>query len=254
MYEAFGEGVADIYANLLVVFDTLNDTGRVEYLSSKLRPSEIFSEHANSSLLKISLKRGNYDVAEAVVRNTGHIDRKSSLQELMLHYPDNGRKQELLGLVFQAQAAEGIPKNFFEQYFGDSADTVRTKAYIIRLLAGVNIRCNAETVVKALHGQMEDYDSSKEVFSALYEVKVSDQETEAILVFCLMVNQSQEVIKAFLDALIEKNVFVQLNSRAIISFLEGSLYTVDEELEVLERMFQLEGWKIQGCRLQLLYE
>ena len=90
MYEAFGEGVADIYANLLVVFDTLNDGGRVEYISSRLKPAEIFSEHANGSLLKISLKRENYDVAEAVLRNTNHIDRKSGLQELMLHYPDNG--------------------------------------------------------------------------------------------------------------------------------------------------------------------
>ena len=99
MYEAFGEGVADIYANLLVVFDTLNDGGRVEYISSRLKPAEIFSEHANGTLLKISLKRENYDVAETVLRNTNHIDRKSGLQELMLHYPDNGRKQELLGLM-----------------------------------------------------------------------------------------------------------------------------------------------------------
>lgn len=240
MYEAFGEGVADIYANLLVVFDTLNDGGRVEYISSKLRPAEIFSEHANGSLLKISLKRENYDVAEAVIRNTNHIDRKSGLQELMLHYPDNGRKQELLGLVFQPQAAGNIPKNFFEQYFGESADTIRTKAYILRLLAGADIKCNAETVAKALHGQMDGYDSAKEVFLALYETKVSDHETEAILVFCLMENQSHEVIKAFFDALLEKGVFVQLNSRAIISYMDGSPGTAEEKLEVLERMFRFE--------------
>lgn len=240
MYEAFGEGVADIYANLLVVFDTLNDGSRVEYISTKLRPAEIFSEHANSSLLKIALKRGNYDVAEAVIRNTSHIDRKTSLQELMLHYPDNGRKQELLGLVFQPQAAGSLPKNFYEQYFGESADTVLTKAYILRLLARADIKCNAETVARALHGQMDGYDSAKEVFSALYEAKVSDQETEAILAFCLMENQSHEVIKAFFDALLEKSVFVQLSSRAIISYMDGSPGTVEEELEVLERMFRFE--------------
>lgn len=241
MYEAFGEsGVADIYANLLVVFDTLNDAGRIEYISSKLRPAEIFSEHANSSLLKIALKRGNYEVAEAVARNTNHLDRKIALQELMLHYPDNGRKKELLGLVFQAQAAEAVPRGFFEQYFSESDDTIQTKAYVIRQLGTVNIRCNAEAVTRALHGQMDGYDSAKEVFSALYDVKVSDQETEAILVFCLMVNKSHEVIIAFLDALIEKNVFVQLSSRAIISFLDSSSNGIDRELEVLGRMFQFE--------------
>lgn len=240
MYEAFGEGVADTYANLLVVFDTLNDVSRIEYISSRLRPSEIFSEHANSSLLKIALKRENYEVAESIVRNTGHIDRKLCLQELMLHYPDNGRKKELLGLVFQAQAAGAVPKGFFEQYFDESADTVPVKAYMIRQLGAVNIRCNAEAVVRALHGQMDGYDCAREVFSALYDVKVSDQETEAILAFCLTVNKTHEVITAFLDALIEKQVFVQMNSQTIISFMDSSPYTVDEELEVLERMFRFE--------------
>ena len=240
MYEAFGEGVADIYANLLVVFDTLNDGGRVEYISSRLKPAEIFSEHANGTLLKISLKRENYDVAETVLRNTNHIDRKSGLQELMLHYPDNGRKQELLGLVFRPQTAGNIPRNFFEQYFTESGDSIRTKAYILRTLAGADIKCNAEAVARALHGQMEGYDTAKEAFSALYEAKVSDQETEAILVFCLMENQSHEVIKAFFDALLEKGVFVQLNSRAVISYLDGWPGTVNEKLEVLERMFRFE--------------
>ena len=36
LYEAFGDGTADIYANLLVVFDTLNDSNRIEYILSKL--------------------------------------------------------------------------------------------------------------------------------------------------------------------------------------------------------------------------
>ena len=55
LYEAFGDGTADIYANLLVVFDTLNDSNRIEYILSKLHIEEIFSEHANKNLLKIAL-------------------------------------------------------------------------------------------------------------------------------------------------------------------------------------------------------
>lgn len=250
LYEAFGEGVADIYANLLVVYDTLNDAGRVEYISSKLKPEEIFSEHANRNLLKIAIKRENYGVVEAVVRNVNHIDLKFSLQEIMSHYPDTEKKAELINLLFNVQVAESFSKGFFEQYFCQSSDSLQTKTLILKKLAATNLRCNAETIAKAIYSQMDGYESAKEVFLALYEVKVSDLETEALLVFCLMVNKSFDVLTAFLDALLEKDIFVQLNSRAVISFMDSSPFEIDQKLDVLKRMFRFE---IDGKALDAIY-
>ena len=240
LYEAFGEGTADVYANLFVVFDTLNDAGRMEYIAAKLKPAEIFSEHANRSLLKTAIKREKFDVAEQIIRNTNHIDKKFSLQELMLHYPDTVEKTELINLLFYAPVAEALSKSFFEQYFGESSDSIKTKTYIIRKLADTDLRCNAETIVKALHSQMEGYDSAKNVFSALYKVKVSDRETEALLIFCLMVNKSTDVLKAFFDALLENQIFVRLNSRTVISFMDSSQIGVDEKVDILSKMFRFE--------------
>lgn len=240
LYEEFGDSVANIYANLLVVFDTLGDQGRAEYIAARLRPEEIFSEYANGSLLRMSLRRGNYDMAEAVVRNTNHIDRNFGLRELLLHYPDNGRKQELLGLVFLPQAAERIPADFFDRYFGGSRDTLRTKLCVLRLLAGAGMRGGAENIVRALYPQMEGYESAREAFRALYETEVSDQETEAVLAFCIMESRAHEVIRAFLDALLERDVFVKLSSRAVISYLENAEATAEEKRAILERMFQLD--------------
>jgi len=240
LYEAFGESVADIYANLLVVFDTLNDSNRIEYVSSKLHAGEIFSEYANKNLLKIALKRQNYDIVEAVVNNKSHIDKKYSLQEILMNYPIQEKKADIVNKLFTAQTAEALGKGFFKQYFGNSLDSIELKTEIISKLSSTNLRCNAEAIVKAVHSQMDSYEHSKAVFSALYETKISDQENEALLVFCLMVNKEYYVLKAFLDALSEKTIFVQLSSRAVISFLDSSPFEANEKREIIKKMFEFE--------------
>lgn len=240
MYEAFGDGVADVYANLLAVFDTLNDASRVEYISSKLRPSEIFSEYANKNLLKIALKRKNYDIVRSVIKNIGHIDKKFSLQEILFNYPDDGEKIELITSLFTNETAEALTKNVFEKYFSDSSDSIPTKTSVIRMLAKTELRCNAEAIVQSLHEQMTDYELAKMVYSSLYESKLTDQETEALFVFNLMVNKKDFVLKAFLDALTEQNIFVQLSSRAVISFLDSTSLEASNKAEIVKKMFEFE--------------
>lgn len=240
LYEAFGEGVADIYANLLVVFDTLNDSGRIEYISSKLHVGEVFSEYANKNLLKVALKRQNFDIAETVVNNTGHIDKKYSLQEILMNYPLQEKKAGLVDKLFSVQTAEALGKGFFEQYFGNSVDSIEMKTDIISKLSSTNLRCNAEAIVKAVYNQMDNYEHSIAVFYALYETKISDRETEALLIFCLMVNKKYYVLKAFLDMLSEKTVFVQLSSRTVISFLDSSSLEVNEKKDIVKKMFEFD--------------
>ena len=55
LYESFGNDDGDIFANLLVTFDTLGDEGRVEYIASKLKPESVFSASANKTLLRSQL-------------------------------------------------------------------------------------------------------------------------------------------------------------------------------------------------------
>lgn len=240
LYEAFGDGTADIYANLLVVFDTLNDSNRIEYILSKLHIEEIFSEHANKNFLKIALKRQNFDIAEAVVNNISHIDKQYSLREILMNYPIQDKKAGIVQKLFSAQIAEALGKGFFERYFENSTDSVDMKTTVILKLSTTNLRCNAETIVKAVYNQMDSYEHSKEIFSALYETKYSDQETEALLVFCLMINKEYYVLKAFLDTLDEKSVFMQLGSREVISFLDSSSLGACEKRAIVKKMFKFE--------------
>lgn len=242
LYEAFGENLSDVYANLLVVFDTLGDSGRFEYISCKLRPEEVFSPYANKALLRISIKHNKLDVVEVITKNINHIDRKSSLQEIMDHYPDNGKKVELIKRLFDAKLAEKLSKKYFEGYFINSSDSVETKSAVISLLNTTDIHCSADVVIKAMSAQMDSYDRAKFVFDTVYDAEINDQETEALLVFCIMINKTYEIQAAFFDALIGKKVFVALNGRSVISFLDSSTLPTDKRVDILQKMlcFQID--------------
>ena len=236
LYESFGEDASDIFANLLAVYDTLGDSGRIEYIASKLKPESVFSPHANKILLKVSIRRGDLDVVDKIVRNIGHLDRKATLQELLDSYPDNDRKAGLVEKAFDSKAATELSKRYFEGYFNSSKDSIAVKAALVRLLNNTDIHVNAETVVKNSADRFEGYKEAKTLFDAVYGVKLSDQETEALLVFCLMVNTNFDVQKAFFDTLSEKNIFVALNARAVISFLDSAQFAGPMKAEILGKM------------------
>ena len=243
LYESFGDGTADVIANLIAVFDTLGDQGRVEYLTGKLKPEEVFSAYSNKALLKISIKQGRYDLVDAIIANVGHVDRKSALVEVMDNYPNNEKKGELIQKLFDAKVAEELSKKYFEGYFSQSQDSVETKCKVIALLNGTNIHCSADAVVKSMADQITGYDVAKLLFSTIYDARISDQETEGLLVFCLIDDKSYDVQAAFFDVLIEKKVFVQLNGRTVIAFLDSAGFPADEKVDVLQKMlsFQMEN-------------
>lgn len=250
LYESFGQGTADVIANLIVVFETLNDQGRVEYLLSKLKPEEIFSVYSNKALLKIAVKQGRSDLVDAIVANVGHVDRKSALQEILDNYPDNEKKRELIQKLFQAKTAEELSKRYFEGYFAQSRDSIDVKALVISLLNKTNVHCSADAIVKAVADQLTDYEVAKKLFSVIYEVKISDQETEGLIVFCLVVKKTYEVQAAFFDVLKEKEVFVQLNGRTVISFLDTATFSADEKVSILNKML---GFQIDHKALDSIY-
>lgn len=236
LYEAFGDDAGDIFANLLVVFDTLGDSKRVDFVSSKLQPEKVFSPYANKTLLKVAIRRNKYDVVDKIINNIGHIDRKTSLQEIMEHYPSNNKKIQLIKALFNSETAAALGKKFFENYFASIDDLIEIKTEVVKLLNTTNIHINAEIVVKNAQNQLDSYNNAKCLFNALYDIKISDKETEALFVFCLKINKNYKVQSAFLDSLIEKNVFVALNAQVVISFLDSSQFAGDERAEILKKM------------------
>lgn len=240
LYESFGDTIADVYANLLVVFDTIGEQGRLQYISTKLKPEEVFSPHANKILLRVSIKNKKFDIADKIIQNIGHIDRASSTQEVLNRYPDGDRKRELVENLFDSSVAEKLGKQYFENYFVSATDSATTRSKVIALLNKTDIHCNADMIIKSAGDQLDSYESARILFDAIYSVKISDQETEALLIFCLIINKNYEVQAAFFDTLIEKKVFVALDARSVISFLNSSIFSVDKKTDILKKMLSFQ--------------
>lgn len=236
LYESFGDDSSDIFANLLVSFDTLGDEGRVEYISSKLKPERVFSPHVNKSLLKVSIRTENFEVVDRIVNNIGHIDKKASFQEILENYPCNEKKEDYLRQLFDDKIATELTKRYFENYFATSKDDIAIKSAVVDLLNNTDIHVNAEIVVKNSLDQLSDYEKAKQLFDSVYGVKISDQETEALMLLCLMVNKLFEVQNAFFDTLKEKEVYVALNARAVISFLDSTPFYGENKSIILGKM------------------
>lgn len=240
LYEALGEEAADIYGHLLVVFDTLGDGIRLEYIASKLRLQEIFSPYVNKTLLKIFIKQNKLDRVDLIIANIGHIDKKSALQEVINTYPDNEKKAGLIRKLFDAKTAEALTKKYFEMYFIESKDSIETKGAVLSLLNTTNIHCSANIVVKAISPLLDTYNKANYILNIIYDVKISDEETEDILTFCLITSPSYNLQSAFFDVIIEKSVFVALNGQTVISFLESSHFASSEKAEILKKMLKLQ--------------
>lgn len=240
LYESFGDIAADVYANLLAVFDTIGEMERAEYISAKLKPEEIFSKHANKSLLRISIKNKRFDIADKIVQNIAHIDRVSSMQEVLDKYPDGEKKRELVKKLFNVSVADKLGQRYFENYFENTKDCTITRSQIVALLNSTDIHCKADMIIKSASEQFDSYQSARVLFDTIYDVKISDQETEALLVFCLIMNKKYEVQSAFFDALMEKKVFVVLSGRTVISFLDSCVFPVEKKKEILKKMLSFQ--------------
>ena len=72
LYEFLEE--ADIYATLVLVFDSLNDTSRRDYVLSLLDAKGVYSKAANSNLLSYAIKNNHLDMGDDIISNANNVD------------------------------------------------------------------------------------------------------------------------------------------------------------------------------------
>lgn len=236
LYESFGSEASDIFACLMVVFDTLGDTGRMEYVSSKMNSGEIFSKETNRSLLKAALKQGKTDMVDDIVDNTAHLDMSSALWDVLDWYPDGEKKRKNLNRLMEQETLSGQDSSRFENYFMGSGDSGQTKAYVLSRLADLGMKCRTEQVVKGVYPALTSYEEALGIFDSLCRMRCSDQEIEWLLVFALVTNKRYEVAAAYLDALSNNGCFVQVSPRTVISFLDSTAYEAEQTKAILERL------------------
>lgn len=77
LYEFLEE--PDIFATLILVYDSLNDIARRDFVAQMLDAKEVYSKYANNNLLSFAIKNEKIDLADQVISNSDNIDIRAAL-------------------------------------------------------------------------------------------------------------------------------------------------------------------------------
>ncbi|MDF2870203.1 MAG: hypothetical protein K0R05_1778 [Anaerocolumna sp.] len=280
LYESFGNAASDIYANLALVFDTLKDAGRLDYITSKMKASEIFSVDANRNLLRLAIKQGKLQVVEEILNNVNNIDRETALEDILNGYPDNEKKRSILFKLIR-QGSIKIDAKVIEDYFINSTDSVNTKNTVLEEIAALKrsaiqistasqknavqevadimgLRIKIQAVLAGICRYTVNYEEAKKTFDILCKEELRDNELEELMEYALLVGQKYETALACLEALQENGCYVKLNAKVMADFLSRKEYGNKETAAILKKLllFDLDNRNLDGvincylCELQ----
>ena len=85
LYEFLEE--ADIYATLVLVFDSLNDTSRRITFYLYLMQKE-YIQKLQIATFFYAIKNNHLDMVDDIISNANNVDVKAALSEILTKYPD----------------------------------------------------------------------------------------------------------------------------------------------------------------------
>lgn len=141
------DGASDVLALLILVFDTLGDEPRTEYLFQMLEPARIYSRACNLDLLTYAVRHERLELTRQIVSNKNNLDAHGALDVILAHCPDGTEKAEMAQQLLKAGAYTDQDRRQMQQYL-TSSDSVATKAAILSACRGTGAMPDIETVIR----------------------------------------------------------------------------------------------------------
>ena len=243
LYNSFGEDSADIFANLICMFDTMNQNERVGFCVKKLDASGIRSSAENLRLLRIAIRREMYDLTDKIVSNSAFIDHSETLCTILKDLNVSGgeaadRKKSYITKLADKEGTGPVDQRFFAQYFEENGDPADVKLTLLKSLKQCGIRLDTKRTYDAFKEQCgNDGEIIKEVLEALYSTAVPDSETIDIIGEALVREGTDgEYLCGLLSFFDERHIYTAVNSRILTEFLGRSDLSGEEKIQVLEGM------------------
>lgn len=154
LYEFFSsaDSAADAFATLILVFDTLGDVQRTEYLFNLLEPEKIYSKACNKDLLTYALKHEKLEMAETIAGNTNNLDMRSALDVILERCPDGENKAAMAGKLLRSGAYNAQDRSKVQNYIA-SGDSCGTKAAILSACKDTGAMPDMESIVQYVLSQ-----------------------------------------------------------------------------------------------------
>lgn len=236
LYEFFES--ADVYSTLVLVYDSLNDSARRDYVLGFLNPAEIYAREPNKNMLSYALKMKKFDLVDEIMSNPDNAEPCFAIRELLQKYPDVENKSSNIERILNTHILKPDDKKIFEDYLVSSNDSFSTKGKMIILAYIANIRVSLEMVIGNLLYKA-DRDTIDAVLRQICSTRLKDEEVYKIVEFSTTVKESSTAI-AILDVLTETNQYVLMNSKYIIALLSRVNLPVSDKAAIVKRMLEFD--------------
>lgn len=236
LYEFLEE--SDIFATLILVYDSLNDVTRRDFVSQMLNAKDVYSKPANNNLLSYAIKSGNTALADQVIANSDNIDPKTALSEILARYPDGDAKGDRIADLLATGEIKYEDRKLIESYLADTRDSVKTKskASIAALNHGLSI--NSDLMMDQII-RHADPEIVKDTLSAFCKKKISDEDVIKILAFAYECGNIQTACNA-MDCLKNSGQYVLVPAKLIISMLSNSKISANDKVSLLKKSFEFK--------------
>ncbi len=236
LYEFLEE--SDIFATLLLVYDSLGDTARRDFVAELIETEDIYSKAANTNLLTYSIKNGKFDLTDKVLNNTDNLDVVSAFSEVLNKYPDNDGKPANIEKLFASGQIKNEHKGMIETYLSSSDNAIKTKSRVLVLTLNADIKIGVESIINNILSKAE-VEQVGDVLSALCKSRLNDEDTLRLLAFAYECGNCA-VAKVTLNSLKNSEQYVILPAKYIISMLSQTNYSAEEKVELLKISFDFK--------------
>jgi len=234
LYEFFDS--ADVYATLLLVYDSLNDAARRDYVAGMINAKEVYAKEPNKNLLSYALKNEKLDLIDDIMGNPDNVEPSFALGELLQKYPDNENKIKNIEGLLNSQTFKSEDKKAFEHYLAKSNDSLATKGKLTVSAYSANIKVGLEEIITHLLSKA-DSDTAEAVLRQVCSSRLNDEDVYKMIEFATAV-KTAGVAVVVLNVLKETNQYVLMTSKHIIALLSQTDLSAGDKSAILNKMLE----------------
>lgn len=253
-YNSFGTDFNDVVANLLSVYGVIGPSGneRIDFLMEKIDLSLVYSEEENKSLLRLFINKGDEGSVKKILSNSAHIDHFDSLNAVLFMLKDSPSKAEMAGLVLDRDTALRFDPRSFDAYFAKTEDSFETSQGILSLLADYNIPIDAMNAFTALSEKTQSDEAQVRLLENIYRLASDTRKDVEIFQYLFSNDDSISVIPSYFKILEQKDIYMSINSRTLISLLDNDAVSASTKIQIIEEVINNPHFQIDTRGLDVV--
>ncbi|MDD6097985.1 MAG: hypothetical protein PUB66_04575 [Oscillospiraceae bacterium] len=232
LYEFFES--SETVGALILVFDALKDSARVELLFNYFDPKEVYSADLNSKLLKYAIKQKNYDLFDSIIKNSENIDKKSIFRIILNNYPDTPAKAENIRLITEnGDFLSEDEQKLMESYLRDTQDCADTKYAAAEAVLQTPACPGVDVLFENVAAELEDSSRIQQLIGIILDKDLLDTELYKIVDFALSRCSGESCLQVF-EKLASSENFVTLNYDHLMKLLKNKEIDIENKKKIFE--------------------